>query len=133
MENENQPRPAQQLRVFVAEDSSHVRDRVKQMLAVAGAADAGHAAEVAAATEAILETRPDVVILDMQLADGTGFEVLRAVRHAAPEIDVYFFSNYAADAYRELAERLGARGFFDKTREFERMREIIAQRCASQH
>ena len=133
MENVNQPRPPQQVRVFVAEDSAPIRDRLKQMLALAGAADAGHAADVESATRAILETRPDIVILDMQLANGTGFDVLRAVREAAPEVDVYFCSNYAADAYRQLAEHLGARGFFDKTREFERMRDVIAQRCAIQH
>jgi DNA-binding NarL/FixJ family response regulator len=133
MENDNPPAQPQQLRVFVAEDSARIRDRIKQMLALAGAADAGDAAGVESATRGILETRPDIVILDMQLADGTGFDVLRAVRDAAPGIDVYFCSNYAADAYRQLAEQLGARGFFDKSREFERMCDVIAQRCAIQH
>ena len=38
-------------------------------------------------------------------------------------------SNFSAYPYRQLAERLGARGFFDKSREFERVREVVARRA----
>ncbi|HUK04438.1 MAG TPA: response regulator [Burkholderiales bacterium] len=123
-----QASPAAPVRVFVVEDSERIRQRLDTLIAQAGAENAGHAAEVGPATRAILETRPDVVILDLQLADGTGFDVLRAVHQEAPEIDVYLFTNFAADAYRQLAERLGARGFIDKSKEFERVHDLIAQR-----
>jgi DNA-binding NarL/FixJ family response regulator len=125
--------PATPVRVFVVEDSEQVRRRLDDLIAQTGAQIAGHAAEVGAATRAILETHPDVVILDLQLADGSGFDVLRAVRDAAPEIDVYLFTNHAADPYRQLAERLGARGFFDKSKEFERVRDVLAERTALTH
>jgi hypothetical protein len=36
-------------------------------------------------------------------------------------------SNYSSDPYRQIAERFGARAFYDKTREFERVREAVAQ------
>jgi hypothetical protein len=39
-------------------------------------------------------------------------------------------SNFAADPYRQLAERLGACHFFDKSRELDRVRDLIAQRAA---
>ena len=39
-------------------------------------------------------------------------------------------SNFSADPYRQLAEKLGARDFFDKTREFNRVRDVIASRAA---
>ena len=130
---QTEPTPAP-VRVFVAEDSAPVRRRLDALIAEAGAESAGHAAEVEPATRGILASRPDLVILDLQLADGTGFDVLRAVRDAAPEIDVYLFTNFAADAYRQLAERLGARGFIDKTREFERVQDLIARyRNATRH
>jgi len=119
------------VRVFVVEDSERIRQRLDALIAQAGAENAGHAAEVGPATRAILETRPDVVILDLQLADGTGFDVLRALRARAPEIDVYFVSNFAADPYRQLAERLGARGFFDKSNEFGRIRDVVVERAAA--
>ena len=125
--------PDAPVRVFVVEDSEQVRRRLDTLIGQAGAEIAGHAAEVGPATRAILETHPDVVILDLQLADGSGFDVLRAVRDAAPEIDVYLFTNHAADPYRQLAERLGARGFFDKSKEFERVHDVLVQRRALTH
>lgn len=120
-------------RVFVVEDSPLIRERLEAMIAQAGAAVAGHADGAAAAILAILELRPDLVIVDIKLADGTGFDVLRAIRRQAPGIDVYLFSNFADDPYRHLAGRLGAKGFFDKSSEFGLMREIVAQRAAASH
>jgi DNA-binding NarL/FixJ family response regulator len=119
--------PAAPVRVFVVEDSPRIRARLDELIASAGAEVSGHASQVAPATSAILETRPDIVILDLQLADGTGFDVLRAVHDAAPEIEIYLFTNFAADPYRQLAERLGASGFIDKSREFERVHDVIVQ------
>jgi DNA-binding NarL/FixJ family response regulator len=118
------------VRVFVVEDSPRIRERLDELIANAGAVSAGHAANVGPATRLILETRPDIVILDLQLADGTGFDVLRAVHDVAPEIEIYLFTNFAADPYRQLAERLGARGFIDKSREFERVHDVIVQHRA---
>lgn len=122
-----------QVRVYLVEDSLLIRERLDAMISVAGATVAGHASTAEAAIASILVERPDLVILDMQLADGTGFDVLRAIRKQAPEIDVYFLSNFAAYPYRELAERLGAKGFFDKSSEFGLMREVIARRAAAAH
>lgn len=119
------------LRVFVVEDSPLIRERLEAMIVAAGALATGHASGVEPAIRAILLERPELVILDLQLADGTGFDVLRAIRKQAPEIDVYLLSNFAADPYRQLAGRLGAKGFFDKSREFGRMRDVVAQRAAA--
>ena len=124
---------AELLRVFVVEDSPLIRERLEAMIAEAGAVAAGHASGVAAAIDGILEARPQLVILDVQLADGTGFDVLRAIRKQAPEIDVYLFSNFATDPYRQLAGTLGAKDFFDKSREFGRMRDVVAQRASARH
>jgi DNA-binding NarL/FixJ family response regulator len=126
------PQPATPVRVFVVEDSRVVRERLEAMLAQAGATVAGRANRVAEAIDGVLAQRPDLVILDLQLADGTGFEVLRELRRRAPGIDVYLFSNHSSYPYRQLAERLGARGFFDKSSEFNRMRDVVQMRAAAQ-
>ena len=119
------------MEIFLVEDSSLVRERLTDALdAVPGASVVGEADRADTAIREILAIKPDVVLLDINLADGSGFDVLRAVCRQAPEIDFYMLSNFAADPYRELAERLGARGFFDKSREFERVRELIAERAA---
>ena len=123
------------MEIFLVEDSAPVRARLAEMLgAIPGASLVGEAERADAAIREILATRPDVVVLDLALAGGTsGFEVLRAVCREAPEIDVYMLSNYIARPYRELAERLGARDFFDKSRDLERVRAVIAERAAAVH
>lgn len=109
-----------------------VRARLADMLgAIPGANVVGEAADAQAAIRGILALRPQVVLLDLNLAEGSGFDVLRAVCRKAPEIDFYMLSNFAADPYRQLAGRLGAREFFDKSKEFERVRDLIAQRATT--
>ena len=121
------------MEIFLVEDSPLLRIRLAEMLgAIPGASVVGEAEHADVAIRDILAMQPDVVVLDLSLAGGTsGFEVLRAVSRQAPEIDIYMISNFVAEPYRELAERLGARDFFDKSRELERVRRVIAERAAA--
>ena len=120
------------MQIYLVEDSAVVRARLVELLeSVPGTRVIGSASGAKAAIDEILALRPEVVITDLSLAEGSGFDVLRAVCHRAPEIDFYMLSNFAADPYRQLAERLGARHFFDKTREFGRVRELIARRAVA--
>ena len=104
------------LHVFIVEDSQPVRERIEEMLAsIEGTRCAGWAATAEAAISGILDTHPHAVILEIALAQGSGFDVLRALRARAPQIPVYVFSNFSMEPYRRLAIRLGAAVFFDKT------------------
>ena len=119
-------------KVFLVEDSASIRERLVQLLeTVPGAQVVGQAADVEEAIGAILAARPDLVLLDLRLEDGSGYDVLRAVHGAEPGIDFYMLSNFATEPYRRHAERLGACGFFDKTTDFDRLRELVAQRIAA--
>ena len=120
------------MEIFLVEDSPPVRARLAEMLsAIPGVTLVGTATNAADATQSILTRRPQLVVLDLSLGGGSsGFDVLRNVRSGAPEIDFYMPSNSSADPYRQLAEKLGARDFFDKTREFNRVRDVIASRAA---
>ena len=120
--------------IYLVEDSVPVRERLKAMLeAIPGTRVVGHAEGAREAVRGILATRPDLVLCDLNLKQGTGFEVLRALREQAPEIDCYMLSNFATGPYRRLAAELGARDFFDKSSEFERVRDLVARRAAPVH
>ncbi|MSQ48990.1 MAG: response regulator [Betaproteobacteria bacterium] len=124
---------SQVLRVYVVEDSPLVRKRIETMLAtIEGVRSVGHAGGAEEAIREILAEHPDAVVCDLRLAQGSGFDVLRALHDAAPEIDVYMLTNFATEPYRRLAARLGAREFFDKSTEFERVRALLAARVANQ-
>lgn len=121
------------LKVFIVEDSPIIRERLLALLgSIEGAAAVGQASSAEEAIDAILRAQPDAVVLDLKLSAGSGFDVLRAVHERAPGIDLYMLSNFAAEPYRRMAARLGARDFFDKSNEFQRVREVLAARAAQQ-
>jgi DNA-binding NarL/FixJ family response regulator len=121
------------MQIYLVEDSSAVRDRLIAMLdAIPNAQVVGHAATADAAIAGILESRPDLVVLDLHLAEGSGFDVLRAVRPQASGIEFFMLSNFAADPYRQLAARLGATGFYDKSKQFDLVCDAVARRAALQ-
>lgn len=120
---------AEEFRVFLVEDSPQIRDRLLALFAtVDGARTVGYADGADSAVREILQTHPDAVVLDVSLAQGSGIDVLRALSTQAPDIDVYMLTNFATPQYRRLCERLGAKGFFDKSTEFELVRDAIAAR-----
>jgi len=119
------------LRVYIVEDSPVVRERLLALLGtIKGARAVGAASRAEEAIDGILQEQPDAVVLDVRLAEGSGFDVLRAVHPRAPAIDVYMFSNFSAEPYRRLAARLGARDFFDKSHDLTRVRDVLAERAA---
>lgn len=121
------------LTVYIVDDSPLVRQRIEALLVrIDGARIVGYAEDADEAIARIPALLPQVVILDLRLARGNGFDVLRALREQAPQVEVYLLSNFASPAYRRSAELLGARGYFDKTQEFEQLMDLLAQRARAE-
>jgi two-component system response regulator DevR len=118
------------MKVFLVEDSSLLRERLAGLLAsIPGARLVGQAAAADEALAGIRASLPDVVVCDIQLEKGSGFDVLREVKKASPSVDVYMLTNFASESYRLAAERYGARGFFDKSTQFDGLRAVLAARA----
>lgn len=109
------------MKVFLAEDSAIVRDRVAATLFAHGMDIVGEAESPEACIDGILSTHPDVVVLDVRLDGGCGLQVLRAVREADPHIGFVVFSNSAAAAYRKRYLGEGADRFLDKVTEIDQL------------
>lgn len=118
------------LRVFLADDSVAIRERVASLLAGPALAIVGEGETPQSCITGILASHPDVVVLDCQLLGGSGLEVLRAVRGAAPDIAFVVFSNNAGAAYRKRYLGEGASCFLDKSSEMDQL--ALAVRQASQ-
>ncbi len=68
----------------------------------------------------------DAMVLDLQLRHGTGLGVLRAlISRRPPNVKVIVLTNYAFPQYRAKSMALGADYFFDKAREYHRVREVL--------
>src|SRR5687768_14933931 len=89
------------LKVFLAEDSDFIRERIHALLGAAQFQVIGEGATPQACIAGILAAQPDVVVLDVQLEGGTGLEVLQAVRSKNPRIAFVVFSNSSAPVYRQ--------------------------------
>jgi DNA-binding NarL/FixJ family response regulator len=115
------------LKVFIVDDSVLIRDRVAAMLEAAAISVVGRAATPQDAIDGILAASPDVVVLDVQLEGGSGLQVLRAVRQAAPDIAFVVFSSNSGPAYRKRYFGEGAEAFLDKSTEFDQLVQTVAK------
>jgi DNA-binding NarL/FixJ family response regulator len=111
-------------KVFLADDSAAIRQRVAGLLGTTLIVGEGETPR--RCIEGILQTRPDVVVLDVQLEGGTGLEVLRAVRRADPAVAFVVLSNNSAPAYRKRYLAEGASRFLDKSTEFSALAQAVA-------
>jgi two-component system response regulator DevR len=115
-------------KVFVVEDSAPIRHRLIELLGdIDGAELVGEAASPDAAIAGILGARPNCVVLDYRLLGGTGVDVLRAVHPVLPETLFIVLTNHPNPQYRRICMQAGASWFFDKSTEFARVKEIIAE------
>lgn len=78
------------------------------------------------AIRSIAQNRPDVIVLDIALRASNGMEVLRYVTRECPATRVIILSNHAELESRELFLKAGAYQFFDKSLEFDKIRESVA-------
>lgn len=101
--------------VFIVEDSAGFRERLIAALEeVPGIRVVGWAAGEDEATAAIDRLRPRFVVVDIRLAQGSGFGVLEAVKRLDPRPIVAVLTNYPEPQYRTRCAALGADHFFYK-------------------
>ena len=87
-------------RCVVIDDERPARNRVKRLLAAHPDFElAGEAADAEAAVRLIDEIAPDLCFLDVQMPEGTGFDVLQRVRHVPHVIFVTAYDRYAVPAF----------------------------------
>lgn len=108
------------LAVYIADDSAPIAEMLTELLADgARVRVVGTGATQDAALGDIRRLAPDVVVLDLQLASGSGTEVIRAVRGDAGLAGVRLLvtSNHDSPQLRAGCLALGADGYFDKVKE----------------
>lgn len=101
--------------LLLIDDSEVVRAGLRTLLGTeAGIQIVGEAMSVATGVEAAARLRPNLVLLDIRLPDGTGFEACRQILKRAPDTRVLILSSVADDAMVDEAIRSGANGYLLK-------------------
>lgn len=120
------PSAASSVRVFIADDSLAIRERVNALLSADQMSVVGEGATPQTCIDGILASRPDVVVLDVQLEGGPGLDVMKAIRVTHPAVAFVVFSNNSAPAYRKRYLGAGAARFLDKSTEFDQLAQAVA-------
>ena len=103
------------MRILVADDHSLFRDGVVSLLEAAGFEVIGQAGDGAAAVEAALRLRPDLVLMDISMPQLGGLEALRQLRAAWPEARVVMLTVSDDNADLFEAVEAGAAGYLLKS------------------
>jgi len=100
------------LRVVLVDDHEVVRDGIKSLLAeTPGVSVVGEAGTVKDAIARVEWARPDVVIMDIRLPDGSGIEATREIRARLPNTQVLMLTTYADDEALFASIMAGAAGY----------------------
>jgi two-component system, NarL family, response regulator DevR len=106
---------APRLRLLLVDDSEVVRAGLRALLGLEpGFEIAGEAANVTAAVAANAQLKPDVVLLDIRLPDGTGIDACRRMLAATPDVRILVVTSVLDDAVVDSAIRAGAHGYLLK-------------------
>ena len=115
------------LRAYLVEDSALVFKRLGELLEEIGVKFVGGADEATNAIAAIGALRPDVVVIDIALREGTGLHVLKEIGELPTEDRPVriVLTNFSRQWYRDAAMRLGAEYFFDKSSEIPQLIDVL--------
>lgn len=122
-------RTLREKRLLLIEDSALLRERLTSMLTVPGAMRVAASAETESeAIEKIGGGEFDVLIVDVELRQGSGINVIRQVRRmyeGRKQPLVIVLTNYSLPTVRERCMSAGADHFLDKMQQFGEVRSLI--------
>jgi len=116
-------------KVLIADDSHIVRERLVSLLSDLPGVDIVAEAQTAfEAIQSIRRLKPAVVILDISMPGGSGIQVLETIRKEKPVPLIIMLTNFTHEPYRQRCFKLGADYFFDKSTEFEKVKDVLENR-----
>ena len=111
----NLPSEKRHLRIALIDDSEVVRMGLRALLGPDRSLEiVGEAGNVSGGVETCARTKPDVVLLDIRLPDGTGFDACRQILQRSPATRVLILTSVADDTLVDDAIRAGAHGYLLK-------------------
>jgi two-component system OmpR family response regulator len=125
---------AKPLQVYVVEDSEIVLRLLTSAIESAGGELMGATDNAQQAIDELQELNPHLILIDLVLSSGSGFEVLDAIQTggAARGAVGVVFTNHATIEDRERSFLLGASYFFDKSSQGRQALELISKMAAEQ-
>jgi len=103
------------LKVLVADDHEGFRRILASFLgSQQGVEIVGEAANGVEAVEQAQRLQPDLVLMDLDVTEGGGYEATKEIKLLVPHAKVVVLSMHGNEIYRRMARRFSADGFIDK-------------------
>jgi CheY-like chemotaxis protein len=115
------------LQALVVEDSPAIAERLVEMLNIPGRVEVIATATTEAEAVAACAGRVfDIAVVDLQLAQGTGFGVIRRLRaDAGRHTTIVVLTNHAVPALKIASFEAGADHFLDKSKDFPAVPRVV--------
>jgi DNA-binding NarL/FixJ family response regulator len=114
------------IRVLIADDHALVRAGIRALVErIDGVVVVGEAGKGSEALELVTQLGPDLLLLDITMPDGNGFDVLDQLTKLYPEIRVIVLTVHEAGEYAIRAVREGAAGYLPKSAASTELEEAI--------
>jgi two-component system response regulator DevR len=121
------------IRILIVDDHAVVRIGLKTVLANAtGFRVVGEAGTVVESIALAVQARPDVVLMDVRLPDGSGVEACRRIKADNPEIRVVMLTSYQDEEAIVGSVMAGASGYLLKQADAERLIQAIRDAAAGE-
>lgn len=103
------------IRVMLVDDSEVVRMGLRTLLSAEATLEiVGEATSVATAVDVATHVKPEVLLLDLRLPDGSGFDACRQILKRLPETRVLILTSVVDDTLVDEAIRAGTHGYLLK-------------------
>ena len=113
-------------KVLIIDDSEVIRNRLVYLFSEINGVDVvGQAGNTSEGFELYCSLNPDVIILDIRMPGESGINLLKKIKQASPHTIIAILTNYPYSAYRKRCKELGADFFFDKSTEFEKIKQLF--------
>jgi DNA-binding NarL/FixJ family response regulator len=117
------------IRVMVVDDTDHVREMLATMLELDGFKVVGKATSGQDAIDSVVETKPNIVVMDYKMPGMDGLAATRKVRELAPGVGVILYTAYLDDELAARAKEAGAALCLGKVEGLEQLERRISEMC----
>lgn len=112
-------------KILLADDSTLVKNNLKRLLATLENIEIYDSHDVDSTKKQLKKSDPQVLLLDLKMPGGSGFDVLEYIQQSSIDPIVIVLTNVATEENRKKGLRKGAHYFFDKAKEYkEAVRQV---------
>jgi DNA-binding NarL/FixJ family response regulator len=124
-------KPPHKSRIFLVDDHEMFRDGLRRLIDIEPDMEVcGGAADALGAMQAIRQSKPDLVIVDLSLEGASGIDLIKNIKRDFDDLVILVVSMHAESLYGDRALRAGAMGYVMKsesaTTVLEAIRKVLA-------